>query len=82
MEKTPHRPLEQLMADINKYRELKNKNFIHKKSGTSYQLILISIDVNTQETLGTYCLNAIPALKFTRPMSEFVEKFEEGHSSK
>lgn len=76
------KPLEQLMMEHNEHRKLVNKNFIHKSTGQSYQLIFTAHNTETQELMAVYCLNAMTQLKFTRSMTEFLEKFEEGHSSR
>ena len=71
------KPLEQLMAERNEHRKLVGKTFVHTKSGQHYQLLMLAHDTETQTLNAVYCMNAMSQFKFTRPMSEFVEKFEE-----
>lgn len=71
------KPLEALLAEHNKYRKMWGKSFRHIKSGASYQLIRTAHDTETQELNAVYLLNAMSMLQFTRPMSEFLDKFEE-----
>ena len=70
------KPLEQLVSEHEKYRKLVGKIFSHLKSGQEYQLITTAHDTETQEIVGVYCLCAMSKLKFTRPMIQFLEKFE------
>lgn len=71
------KPLEQLIAEHREHQKLWGKSFRHIKSGASYQLIRTVHDTETQTLNAVYLLNALSMLQFTRPMSEFLEKFEE-----
>lgn len=82
MAKAPKKRLEQLMAEHQPYMGLSNKNYVHKESGDSYQLIFTFHDVHTQILHGLFVANWNTKLKFGRPMTEFIEKFEEGHSAR
>lgn len=76
------KPIEQLQSEQQKARPFWNKNFIHKKSGGSYQLITTAHDEETQVLMAVYALNANTQMKFVRPFDVFMEKFEEGHASR
>lgn len=80
MAKAEKKTLPNLLAEHNQFRKMKNKNFVHKESKEEYQLLMTAHYVENQEICGVFCLNAMPQLKFVRPMSEFTEKFEEGHT--
>lgn len=82
MSKAPKKRLEQLMAEHKPYAGMTHKNYTHKESGDSYQLIATFHDVATQELHGMFIANWNTQLKFGRPMSEFIEKFTEGHSAR
>lgn len=71
------KPLEQLIAEHDSVRKMVGKIYRHAKSGQDYQLLMTCHDTETQELMAVYCLTAFSRLKFTRPMSQFVEKFEE-----
>lgn len=73
------KPLEQLLAELAEIRPHVGRPFVHAKSGQTFQLLFGAFDEHSNEFLAVYCLLAHPALKFTRPMSEFLEKFEPGH---
>mgnify|MGYP003436271284 CR=1 FL=1 len=80
-EKAPKKTHSEMLAEYATYRKWPNRNYIHTGSGESYYLLNLAFDVNTQELTAVYSFNAMPQFKFTRPMSEFVEKFTEGHSA-
>lgn len=71
-----------LKAEHDIYRKYHNKTFTHTKSGEEYQFLFTCFDEATNEIQAVYCLCAMTWLKFTRPIGEFLEKFEEGHSVK
>ena len=71
------KPLETLIAEHNTHRKLWGKSFRHIKTGDSYQLLRTAHHTETQGLMAVYCLNAMSILQFTRPMNEFLAKFEE-----
>lgn len=71
--------IHQLKEKHDKYIELKNKVFIHNKSGEKYQLLFTAFSESENEVEAIYCLCTMPWLKFTRPISEFLNSFSEGH---
>lgn len=77
MTEIPKKSLEELMAERNHHRKLVGKTFRHTKSGQNYQLLMLAHDTETQTLNAVYCMSAMSQFKFTRPMVEFVEKFEE-----
>lgn len=70
--------IERLLAEHNEHRRLVGKNFVHRGSGDSYQLLALAHTESGNELVAVYCLNAMSRLKFTRPMTEFLDRFEEG----
>lgn len=70
--------IEQLLADYREHQRLVGKNFVHRSSGDSYQLLALAHTESGNELVAVYCLNALSRLKFTRPMAEFLDRFEEG----
>ena len=76
------KPLDKLIEEHNLYQSKITKNYVHRDSQVSYQLITTAHDVKTQEIVGVFCMNSMPRLKFVRPMKEFIEKFDEGHSAR
>lgn len=71
------KPLEQMIAELKEVRPLMHKTYRHKKSGQHYMLLMPVFDEATNELMAVYCLVAWTQLKFVRPMTEFIEKFEE-----
>jgi hypothetical protein len=71
--------LQKLKEEHDEDRKNYGKIFRHIKSGDTYQLLFPAFDEATNEKLAIYVLVAMPWLKFTRPMTEFLEKFEPGH---
>ncbi|UZW55534.1 hypothetical protein NUH86_01645 [Sphingobium sp. JS3065] len=70
--------MEQLLADYREHQRLVGKNFIHRGSGASYQLLALAHTESGNDLVAVYCLNAMSRLKFTRPIAEFLDRFEEG----
>lgn len=70
--------IERLLAEHNEHRRLVGKNFVHRISGDSYQLLALAHTESGNELVAVYCLNAMSRLKFTRPIAEFLDRFEEG----
>lgn len=71
-----------LKAEHDIYRPINGKIFNHTKSGEEYQLLFTAFNESTNEIEAVYCLCAMTWLKFTRPIGEFLEKFEMGHNLK
>lgn len=71
-----------LKSEVDTFRQYQGKIFNHSKSGEEYQLLFCAFDEATNEIQAVYCLCAMSWLKFTRPMSQFLEKFELGHNLK
>ena len=69
--------IEQLLSERNEYRKMLNRVYVHTKSGQKYQLIGLCHTEATNELMAYYCLTALSQLQFVRPISEFIEKFEE-----
>ncbi|MEV5033661.1 hypothetical protein MRBLMC3_002898 [Sphingobium sp. LMC3-1-1.1] len=70
--------MERLLAEHEEHRKLVGKNFVHRGSGDSYQLLALAHTESGNELVAVYCLNALSRLKFTRPIAEFLDRFEEG----
>lgn len=70
--------IEQLLADYRVHQHMVGKNFVHRSSGDSYQLLALAHTESGNELVAVYCLNALSRLKFTRPIAEFLDKFEPG----
>lgn len=70
--------MEQLLADYRAHQHMVGKNFVHVSSGDSYQLLALAHTESGNELVAVYCLNALSRLKFTRPIAEFLDRFEEG----
>lgn len=66
-----------LKAEVDEYRELVGKTFCHTKSGENYQLLFLAFEESTNDLVAIYVMSAMPWLKFTRPVDQFIEKFEE-----
>jgi hypothetical protein len=71
--------LQALMAEIADARKLVNRTYRHRRSGELYVLIFVAFNERTNEAKACYGSAAIPALKFERPLSEFMASFEEDH---
>lgn len=72
--------IHQLKVEHDQDRELYGKPFVHRGSGEGYQLLFCAFDEGTNQKMAVYCLSAMPWLKFTRPFTEFVERFTQGHA--
>lgn len=71
--------LQALMAEIAAARPLVNRTYRHRRSGELYVLIFIAFNERNNEAKACYGSAALPALKFERPLSEFLASFEEDH---
>jgi hypothetical protein len=71
--------LGQLKAEYDKFRPMFGKTFRHIGNGDKYILLFVTFDEQTNETKATYGSAALPWLKFDRPMSLFLERFEQDH---
>lgn len=79
---TEHRKsIHQLKKEHDEDRKLYGKPFVHRGSGEDYQLLFCAFSESTNEKIAVYCLSAMPWLKFTRPFTEFTERFREGRSN-
>jgi len=74
---TGKKSLEEMIHELKEHRHLVHRGFNHKKSGQHYQLLMQVFNESTNELMAVYCLSAWTQLKFVRPMTEFIEKFEE-----
>ena len=70
--------IERLLSEHNEHRRLVGKNFVHCASGDSYQLLALAHTESGNDLVAVYCLNAMSRLKFTLPITEFLDRFEEG----
>lgn len=75
--KDVRKTISQMIGELNAVRKASHKVFKHKKSGEAYQLINMAFDEETNELMAVYCIVAMPQIKFVRPMSIFLEKFEQ-----
>lgn len=73
--------LEQLMAEVAAARPLVNRTYRHRGSGDLYSLLFVAFNEATNEAKAVYGLCALPALKFERPLSEFIDSFEVDHGA-
>lgn len=68
--------IEEMLRLHRKGRDITHKRFRHIRTGDEYQALATVIDTDTQTLKITYCLSALPALKYVRDFDTFVEKFE------
>lgn len=71
--------LGQLKAEYDRYRPLFGKSFKHIGNGDKYILLFVTFDEATNEAKAVYQSAALPWLKFDRPMTYFLERFEQEH---
>jgi len=77
MSKDVRKSLPTLKAEVDEYKKMAGKTFIHTKSGEAYQLLFFAFEEGSNDLVAVYVLCAMPWLKFTRPVAQFIEKFEE-----
>ena len=53
--------MERLLAEHEEHRKLVGKNFVHRGSGDSYQLLALAHTESGNELVAVYCLNACRA---------------------
>lgn len=70
--------IHQLMREVKDTQHLMNKPYLHKETDEPYQALMLAFDEQSNEGLVIYCLSTIPALKFIKPVSSFLDRFEEG----
>lgn len=74
--------IHQLKVEHDEDRELYGKPFVHRGSGEEYQLLFCAFDEASNQKIAVYVLCALPWLKFTRPFTEFKERFTEGFAAR
>lgn len=74
--------IEELRDEVNQANlDYRNKKFVHIKSNNIYYVIGVSIDCETNELRLQYepCINWDLQASWSRPLSEFKEKFKLVH---